>query len=207
MPGLRILLVAVVCVWAISYAGADEGIAELSIGTGEGTLGEYVKIPVTLTTNGTKPGTIEFDITYDTEKLKLDASHIEAGPVLTAIGDPLWTTVWPDKAAFIIGGFNTTLSDGVLCYLNFRIVGLEPGTMPVEFVQAVAGSFNGEHEIPISIQDGYILADSRGPDCFAFDKDSTSDSTASVAAGFPMAAVLIALGLGNPARMFRRRKK
>lgn len=170
MTGLRALLLVVLLAPAVPASAALT--VEMSVGDAEGAAGQSVTVPVTLAGGAFDPTTIVFDLRYDRFKVTIPDNGVDLGP---AAGDLAQHQVFNDqgRVTFIFSDWQE-LSDGVLCYVTFKILDGPAADIPITFDDVSLTNADVAGGIPFVTHDGAIHstgeADTRA-DCFGlFDK-------------------------------------
>ena len=118
---------ALAFVWAFvqttAYAAEAAAVAEVTIGSGQGTLGETVAISVSLTTKGTAPSTINLGLLYDNGAFAYQGFTIgdaaqDAGKAI----DDLDHHPARGEVRFVVYGNDTPMGDGDILTASFTVV-------------------------------------------------------------------------------------
>ena len=116
----------------------------LDIGSVNGTPGQQVTIPITLTNNGASIASLSIDIGYDTTKLSVPMNTANTAPlaatrgaaiaVVDENGDPIKNIAQSIPSTGVLrlgisGNNNTAIGDGVVVNVKFDILSVASGTL------------------------------------------------------------------------------
>lgn len=107
-----------------SVVVGQPGTSRISLGSGEGTCGGIVILPLVLNTNGVDVSTVQMDVMFNAP---LSFSSVEAGPVAQAADKNVTGSAITGGARVIVVGVNqNTMDDGVFAEIALAIAESAP---------------------------------------------------------------------------------